>query len=119
MNTDYESEGEQESDSSSDHNFLSYCVYCGEPEEDHDYVNREHLQCVPPIAQLQFGDFVIPRWYRDRLYEAKPFYTTEEIIGSFRGLNPFFESPEEMEDDDGVEYVDGVEDEDDVEDEEQ
>ena len=38
---------------------------------------------------LQFGNFLIPREYRDALYEYAPFYCTEEVVGEFLGHGTF------------------------------
>ena len=47
---------------------------------------------VPPPEQLEFGPYVLDEDYKRELYEEFPYYTTEEIIGSFLGYNPHFPS---------------------------
>lgn len=66
------------------------CPTCGK--EAHDYEHEEFLDCVPPLEVLTFGPYHISREYRDALYEKYPFYTSEEVVGSYLGKNPYFPS---------------------------
>lgn len=60
-------------------------------ESDHEeYFNR-----VPPPEKCDFGDYRIDPDYRKELYKQFPFYTGEEIVGSYLGYNPHFPSQEE------------------------
>tara|TARA_B110000027_G_scaffold36528_1_gene40430 strand:+ start:2091 stop:2321 length:231 start_codon:yes stop_codon:yes gene_type:complete len=63
--------------------------------QEHDFATAEVLDCVPPIGVLQFGEHAIDPRYRDALHSRFPFYTTEEVVGSFLGHNPYFPSQEE------------------------
>tara|TARA_B100001059_G_C17367488_1_gene348122 strand:- start:81 stop:320 length:240 start_codon:yes stop_codon:yes gene_type:complete len=47
---------------------------------------------VPPPDQLQFDSFVLAEEYKRELYEEFPYYTAEEIVGTFLGHNPYFPS---------------------------
>jgi hypothetical protein len=58
----------------------------------HDWEFEEHLECVPPLNVLRFGDYLIPRAYRDALHAFSGIYITEEVVGSFLGHNPHFPS---------------------------
>jgi len=69
------------------------CPTCGR--RAHDYRKEEALQCVPPPDVLQFGDYIIDAEYRRALWSKFSFYTTEEVLGSFLGLNPYFPKQEE------------------------
>lgn len=66
------------------------CPTCGE--KAHDFTKEEALDCVPPKGVLIFGDYEIDKRYRKKLYEKHPFYTTEEVVGSYLGHNPYFPS---------------------------
>ena len=68
---------------------------CG---EFHDFSIEEGLTCVPPREVLIFGEYVIPSDYREALFIECPFYTVEEIVGSFIGENPYFLSYDEWYD---------------------
>ena len=68
---------------------------CGEY---HDFSVEECLTCVPPKDVLLFGDYQIPYDYREELFNECPFYTVEEIVGSFIGENPYFPSYDEWYD---------------------
>jgi len=59
--------------------------YCMMPDD-------EMLSRVPTSEQLGFGLYVLDKVYKRELYEKYPYYTTEEIIGSFLGYNPHFPS---------------------------
>ncbi len=75
----------------------SRCPTCGE--KAHDFAREEALDCVPPRNVLQFGNYLIDRDYREALYEEFPFYTTEEVVGSYLGHNPNFPSQIEWKED--------------------
>jgi len=64
------------------------CPTCGK--KAHDFEKEEALSCVPPKNVLKFGSYRIDEKYRDALYKAYPFYTTEEVVGSYLGHNPHF-----------------------------
>jgi hypothetical protein len=75
--------------------------FCKNCKKVHDWAHddAEHLNCVPPLNVLRFGDHVIPREYRDALHAfsksitiCNRFYNTEEVVGSFLGHNPHFPS---------------------------
>ncbi|MBN2595707.1 hypothetical protein [Labilibaculum sp.] len=69
------------------------CLTCGK--QAHDFANEEALNCVPPREILIFGEYVIDKQYRDALFEEFPIYTTEEVVGSYFGHNPYFPSQDE------------------------
>lgn len=48
------------------------------------------MDCVPPQDVLKFGEYEIDKDYRKALYELYPFYTAEEVVGSYLGYNPNF-----------------------------
>lgn len=48
------------------------------------------MHCVPPKDILKFVDYTIYKSYRNTLYKLYPFYTAEEIVGSYLGYNPYF-----------------------------
>ena len=50
---------------------------------------------VPPPDQYIFGAYHIDPQYRDQLFADYPFYTSEEIVGSYLGYNPYFPSEQE------------------------
>lgn len=52
----------------------------------------EKMSQVPPPDVLEFGPYALDEEYRRALYEEYPCYTTEEIIGTFLGHNPYFPS---------------------------
>lgn len=54
--------------------------------------DEEHLARVPPPEQLEFGSYVLDEEYKRKLYEEFPYYTSEEIVGTFLGHNPHFPS---------------------------
>ena len=60
----------------------------------HDFAKEEALNCVPPPSVLQFGSYTIDSQYRAELYKTHPYFTTEEIVGSFLGHNPHWPSQE-------------------------
>ena len=67
---------------------LEKCQTCGK--KAHNYENEEIMDCVPPKDVLKFGGHTIDKSYRNTLYEQYPFYTAEEIVGSYLGHNPYF-----------------------------
>ena len=77
-------------------------------EKAHDFEKGEFMDCVPPRDVLTFGQHHIDKKYRDALFERYPFYTTEEIVGSFLGHNPHFPSQtvwlEELEEQNESDY---------------
>lgn len=68
---------------------LAACVAEQLTERMKNEIAEERLNCIPPLHVLQFGKFLIPREYRDALYEYAPFYCTEEVVGSFLGHGTF------------------------------
>jgi len=68
----------------------SKCPTCGK--KAHNFEKEEALDCVPPKNVLKFGEHVIDKKYRDALYKEYPFYTSEEVVGSFLGYNPHYPS---------------------------
>ena len=62
---------------------------CGEY---HDFEQEECSMCIPPKEVLIFGSYHIDSVYREELYNECPFYTTEEIVGSYIGENPNYPS---------------------------
>lgn len=66
------------------------CETCGK--KTHDFEKEEALYCIPPRDVLKFGQCQIDKRYRDTLYKRFPFYTSEEIIGSYLDRNPNFPS---------------------------
>jgi hypothetical protein len=66
------------------------CQTCGK--KAHNFEREEVFYCVPPKSILKFGPYKIDVDYRNALYNEFPFYTTEEIVGSFLGYNPNFPS---------------------------
>jgi len=66
------------------------CETCGKSA--HDFANEEVLDCVPPRDVLRFGQYEINKEYREALYKEFPFYTAEEVVGSYLGHNPNFPS---------------------------
>lgn len=61
----------------------------------HNFEKEEALNCVPPREVLSFGDYNIDKNYRDELFDKYPNYTSEEVVGSFLGHNPYFPSQED------------------------
>lgn len=62
----------------------------------------DNIHTVPPRDKLTFlfeedpsGPHTLDVNYRTALFEEFPFYTSEEIVGSFLGHNPYFDSQEE------------------------
>ena len=66
------------------------CPTCGKAA--HNFKKVEALNCVPPKDVLQFGEYIIDKVYRDVLYEKHPRYTSEEVVGSYLGHNPYYPS---------------------------
>ena len=89
---------------------IAKCPTCGK--KAHDFEKEEALDCVPPREILKFGNYLIDKEYREALYEQFPFYSTEEVVGSYLGYNRYFpsqrdwfeerEQENEEEDDDEV-----------------
>jgi hypothetical protein len=69
---------------------MSKCPTCGK--KAHNFEKEEALYCVPPKDVLKFGEYSIDKRYRAALYKEYPFYTSEEVVGSFLGHNPYFPS---------------------------
>lgn len=69
---------------------MSECPSCGQ--RAHNFATEEAVACVPPPDVLQFGNHTIDAEYRAALYAEYPFYTAEEVVGSFLGHNPHFPS---------------------------
>ena len=69
---------------------MSKCASCGQ--RAHNFATEKAFDCVPPPDALQFGNHIIDAEYRAALYAEYPFYTAEEVIGSFLGHNPHFMS---------------------------
>ncbi|MCQ4140606.1 hypothetical protein [Chryseobacterium sp. EO14] len=66
------------------------CITCGK--KGHDFEKEEAMDCVPPEEVLKFGKYEINKEYRKALYSQYPFYTVEEVVGSYLGHNPNFSS---------------------------
>ncbi|MCY1660113.1 hypothetical protein [Chryseobacterium sp. SL1] len=66
------------------------CSTCGK--KAHDFEKEEAMDCVPPEDVLKFGKYEIDKEYRKALYRLYPFYTAEEVVGSYLGHNPNFSS---------------------------
>ncbi|MCF2221096.1 hypothetical protein H9Q08_17555 [Chryseobacterium sp. PS-8] len=64
------------------------CNTCGK--KAHDFEKEEIMDCVPPVDVLKFGKYEIDKEYRQALYSLYPFYTAEEVVGSYLGNNPNF-----------------------------
>lgn len=64
------------------------CPTCGK--KAHDFEKEEALNCVPPKEVLKFGEYQIDKKYRKALYKEFPMYTSEEVVGSYLGCNPYF-----------------------------
>jgi len=73
---------------------MSQCLSCRKPA--HNFATEEAFSCVPPPSVLQFGSHIIDVEYRAALYAEYPFYTAEEVVGSFLGHNPHFPSQPEF-----------------------
>jgi hypothetical protein len=69
---------------------LEICESCGKMA--HDFSTEDGFECVPPKDVLTFGPYTISKEYRNALYKEFPMYTTEEVVGSYLGHNPFFSS---------------------------
>ena len=65
--------------------------------ESHNFEEEEFLYCVPPPETLKFGNYVLSKEYKEALFDDYPFYTAEEVVGSFLGHNPYFPSQDEWE----------------------
>ena len=78
----------------------SKCPSCSENShifESHNFESEEFLYCVPPPKTLKFGNYVLSQEYKKALFDEYPFYTAEEVVGSFLGHNPYFPSQDEWE----------------------
>ncbi|MFR9523354.1 MAG: hypothetical protein SNH94_02140 [Rikenellaceae bacterium] len=67
-----------------------FCESCGAPA--HDFEKEEAFSCIPPKNVLRFGKYLVNKEYREALYNNHPYYTSEEIVGSYLGKNPYFPS---------------------------
>ncbi len=68
----------------------SKCPTCGK--KAHNFEEEEVMDCVPPKSVLKFGEYEIDKKYRNVLYKHHPYYTAEEVVGSYLGHNPYFPS---------------------------
>ena len=50
------------------------------------------MHIVPMPHRLTFGPYTLDCNYREALYDEYPYYTIEEIVGSYLGHNPYFPS---------------------------
>jgi len=57
--------------------------------------DSDYEDSIPPLNMYKFGKYEIDTDYRQELYEEYPFYTGEEIVGTYLGHNPYFPSQEE------------------------
>lgn len=87
------SESDSSSDSETEIPVEDRCGTC--QKRAHDFTREEALNCVPPRDVLTFGQYVIDHRYREALYQKYPFFTTEEVVGSYLGHNPHFPSQED------------------------
>ena len=90
------------------------CPSCSENShnfESHNFEEEEFLYCVPPPETLQFGNYVLSKEYKEALFDEYPFYTAEEVVGSFLGHNPYFPSQDEWEEENPSAEDDGESDE--------
>ena len=69
---------------------IEKCPTCGK--KAHNFETEEALDCVPPRDVLNFGKHRIDKDYRESLFQAHPYYTSEEIVGTFLGHNLNFPS---------------------------
>jgi hypothetical protein len=75
------------------------CASCGKSA--HDFTTEEAMSCIPPAHVLQFGSYSIDTLYRSNLYLEHPHYTTEEVVGTFLGHNPYYPGQDERKEDEG------------------
>ncbi len=54
--------------------------------------DQKYLDRVPSPKTCKFGPYQIDPKYRKEIYKRFPFYTIEEIVGSYLGHNPYFQS---------------------------
>jgi hypothetical protein len=54
--------------------------------------DQKYLDRVPSPKTCEFGPYQIDPKYRKEIYKRFPFYTIEEIVGSYLGHNPHFQS---------------------------
>mmetsp|Transcript_62769 Transcript_62769/g.147675 ORF Transcript_62769/g.147675 Transcript_62769/m.147675 type:complete len:929 (+) Transcript_62769:279-3065(+) len=90
------------------------CESCGEAA--HNFRFEEALDCVPPKDTLMFGDYKLSQEYKEALFDRFSFYTAEEVVGSFLGHNPFFQSQTDWEEQESFDKSETSEDEDEDED---
>ena len=50
---------------------------------------------IPPLNVCRFGHVTMDQEYREALYRDHPYYTAEEIVGTFLGHNPHYPSEQE------------------------
>lgn len=55
------------------------------------------MNCIPAFHVLRFGNHTLSKPYRAALYTYCPYFTTEEVVGSFLGHNPNFPSQQKWE----------------------
>jgi len=49
---------------------------------------------IPSPEVLTFGTYTLDVKYREALFDEYPFYTVEEIVGTYLGHNPYYPSQE-------------------------
>ena len=52
---------------------------------------------VPPHDALEIGDYYLNPGFKEAVYQKFPYYTAEEIIGTYLGHNPYFPSQNQWE----------------------
>ena len=57
--------------------------------------DQKYLDRVPSPKTCKFGPYQIDPKYRKEIYKRFPFYTIEEIVGSYIGYNRYFPSQEQ------------------------
>ena len=45
---------------------------------------------IAPLDVVRFGDVEMDREYREALYREHPYYTAEEVVGTYLGHNPMY-----------------------------
>jgi len=68
--------------------------FCHRCNTTHDWRTQEYMECIPPPSVLLFGPYRIDPAYRLALNGVCDAFTTEEVVGSFLGHNPYFPSQE-------------------------
>ena len=71
---------------------IGVCRSCGDV---HDWIQDEHMTCIPPREIVCFGHYMLDPAYRNAIYDYCAQYSTEEVVGSFLGHNPHFKSQKE------------------------